>query len=286
MRLKHAFIVAAHAYPQLLEHNIKMLEADNHFFFVHVDKKTKDMAPWQAVADNHKNVVLLQERMQVNWGGQSQILVTIRLLQAAYECRYFDYVHFISGQDIALCAANEFDERFAKSEGKSYMLYARMQANIEFRLRHFFTHDYIDHLKKYAYPVKALERLVALFVWRPGLDMEVKSGSLWFSLHSKVVDYLLKYLDRHPEYLERYRWTACADELFFHTLLWPVRDELDIRTDCNLRYIDWSAAGSHPQTLTVEDYPKIYSTDSVFARKVHPEKSAKLIEKIFSRNEV
>ena len=69
MELKHAFIVAAHAYPQLLEHTIQMLEADNHFFFIHVDKKTKDMAPWQEMTSHHKNVFLLEERMPVNWGG-------------------------------------------------------------------------------------------------------------------------------------------------------------------------------------------------------------------------
>ena len=281
--MKHVFIVAAHAYPQLLEQNVRMLEADNHFFFIHVDKKTKNLKPWKDVANKHKNVFLIEDRMQVNWGGYSQILLTIKLLQTANKYSNFDYVHFISGQDIVLYDAGKFDERFAMAEGKSYMLYSRMEANIEFRIRHFFTHDYIDHLKKYAYPVKALERLIALFVWRPKLKMEVKSGSQWFSLHSSVMDYILNYLQEYPEYLKRYRWTTCADELFFHTLLWPVRDELNICTKNNLRYIDWSAAGSHPRTLTLEDYPKIYATDSVFARKVHPDTSARLIEKITHR---
>ena len=67
--MKHVFIVAAHAYPQLLEQNVRMLEADNHFFFIHVDKKTKNLKPWKDVANKHKNVFLIEDRMQVNWGG-------------------------------------------------------------------------------------------------------------------------------------------------------------------------------------------------------------------------
>lgn len=67
--LKHAFLVMAHAYPELLNLTIGRLEADNHYFFVHIDKKVKDIAPWQEVANKHKNVFLIEDRMKVNWGG-------------------------------------------------------------------------------------------------------------------------------------------------------------------------------------------------------------------------
>lgn len=71
---KHAFLVVAHAYPEILEQTIQKLQADNHYFFVHVDLKVKDLTPWQRIADSYKNVILVQNRLKVNWGGESNLI--------------------------------------------------------------------------------------------------------------------------------------------------------------------------------------------------------------------
>ena len=56
------------------------------------------------------------------------------------------------------------------------------------------------------------------------------------------------------------------DELFFQTIL--VNSELRNRiVNDDLRYIRWSATGSGPEVLLVDDFDRLRHTESLFARK-------------------
>ena len=68
--LNHAFLIMAYNNPELLARTIRLLECDNHYFFVHIDKKA-DLEPFRLSLNGIKNMVLLSdnERIIVNWGG-------------------------------------------------------------------------------------------------------------------------------------------------------------------------------------------------------------------------
>lgn len=131
-------------------------------------------------------------------------------------------------------------------------------------------------------------------VRRKPLSIPLMFGCNWFSLHKSVVKYILDYLDKHPEYLDRFKWTTCCDELFFQTMLAPVTETLHINTKTNLRYLDWNiekkkdSTGkvNSPLLLTNDDYDKIISSGAVFCRKVHPAESEKLIKLLLNPNHI
>ena len=85
MALNHAFLITAHAYPELLKDIVGLLSASNHYFFINIDRK----AEWgqKFMDENHSDHIHFlkdNERMEVSHGGYSQIAVTLRLLHAAY----------------------------------------------------------------------------------------------------------------------------------------------------------------------------------------------------------
>lgn len=68
--MNHAFLIMAYNNPSLLGRICHRLEADNHFLFVHIDKKT-ELVSFRNACQGIHNLILLgdEERMVTNWGG-------------------------------------------------------------------------------------------------------------------------------------------------------------------------------------------------------------------------
>ena len=81
--------------------------------------------------------------------------------------------------------------------------------------------------------------------------------------------------DRYNEYFST---SLCPDECLFQTLF--MQTEYAGKQKGNLTYIDWSAGGSSPKTLTKEDFNKIINLDEryLFARKVDFNTDHNLVE--------
>lgn len=115
--------------------------------------------------------------------------------------------------------------------------------------------------------------------------LNVWGGWNWFTWHRKVASYVINQEETNPKFFKRFHHTNCADELIFHTLLYPHLDELNIDIDHQaLRYINWSKwvegrrhLGS-PLTLNEEEYDEIINSGAFFCRKIDPVVSKKLKE--------
>lgn len=121
--MNHAFLIQVHAYPQLLLKIIERLNAPNHYFFIHIDKKSKSIFH-SSIIEAIKltdNVTIISD-YKVNWGGRSQFVVTISLMRLALSHPVkMDYFHLISGQDFPLRSNQVFDRFFEKQSVAGYM---------------------------------------------------------------------------------------------------------------------------------------------------------------------
>lgn len=107
-------------------------------------------------------------------------------------------------------------------------------------------------------------------------------GWNWFSLKKDAVEYVLKYIEIHPEYCDLFKKTYCCDELFFTTILANATDQLQIVKNNSLRYIDWhpnrKVDYELPLILDERDYTKIVNSGMLFCRKVSDDKSKQLMD--------
>lgn len=290
--MNHAFIMQVHAYPALFGDILRQLEAANHYFFVHVDKK-QDEALFRQAVGNIQNVYFLEgrQRMRVNHGGFSQIQCTLRLLEAvlSFETK-IDRIHSVSGQDYP-CVSNEvFDDYFLTKCGdyKGFMWYDSPEEVAEWRkqkypdrYRSYYFADtrwtYIDKLDDLI--MKVLRSTLGKIYLKPA-NPEIVGGWSWFSWSSSIAQYVTEYFKKNPQELKKYKYTYCCDEIIFHTLLQSRLERLKIQKNMTIRFVEWHPkrpATGLPLTLNENEYTEIVNSDALFCRKVHPEESKKLI---------
>ena len=115
----HAFLMQVHTEPDLVRAIINKLDAPNHYFFIHVDRKTINFDSFLKLEKS--NVIVSKERYIVRWGSFEQIQLTLLLIRLAVEYGIdFDYYHLTSGQDYPVKDNHSFDE-FFESTDKSFM---------------------------------------------------------------------------------------------------------------------------------------------------------------------
>lgn len=290
--MKHAFLIVAHAYPELLNEIVERLYADNHYFFIHIDRHSENMLNSKIVERlRNKNNIHIYSCVSVNWGGYSQVRVTLFLIEKAlsYACS-FDYFHLISGQDYPLKSNKEFDVYFLHNAPNSFMGFADSKG-MENRYELFHLNDIFNlrgqsfygrigrGINSLSLKIQHLLTILGVKIRKP-LKYTLFKGSNWWSLSNEVVEYVQKYLRAHPEYIKRFYFTNCCDEIFFHVLIMnsPLK-HLVVRN--NLRYIDWSdkGRGSLPNILIKEDYKYIEEKENIFfMRKVDPIRSKDLLD--------
>jgi len=78
---------------------------------------------------------------------------------------------------------------------------------------------------------------------------------------------VMNYTERDLSLLKRLRFTFCADEIYFQTILMnsPLKDKI---VNNNLRFIDWTRRnGNFPANLDESDFHSLKNSDKIFARK-------------------
>lgn len=282
--IQHAILIETHANVDLLNKVIKKMYAENHYFFVHVDKKTKNYQDFLKLTSTH--VYFTDKRYNVRWGSVDQIYATLELINKAKSIGVnFKYYHLISGQDYPVNNNEYFDSFFSKSTN-SFM---ELDDVSPIEPRYIYYHlNGIINVRSYwgekvnRYSIKLQKYLSSFHKIRKPLPLKPYKGSNWWSLHIDMVNYILSYIKQHPKYLKRFRYTSCCDEVFFHTLAFNSTLKNTIIKD-DLRYYDWHRTYPKeklPRVLKFDDYEKIINTNAMFCRKIDYKISNKLIEEL------
>ncbi len=285
----HAFIIPCHTQPKLLARIISVLQARNHYFFVHVSGQVENYAEFVAACNGLKNVKFVQ-RIPVYWAGISQVYATIVLLKAVSEHPvHFSYVHQISGQDYPLRSNEQFDAFFETTQ-ESFMCY-----NYE-KDMDYWNKIYADHTNGWFSNGKdcfydriflkvANSRLRYFFTRSP---IEGVAGAWdWWSWSDRVVNYILQELKRPSgkSLLKRFNHTHAPGEHFFATLLYSHIEKLKIRKHFPLRYISWAPhrpieTKKRPYNLNELDFDYVINSAAFFCRKVDEIESAKFLDMV------
>lgn len=287
MALQHAFLMEVHKSPDLFGRIVKVLAADNHHFYVHIDAKVTDITPFIKTVKDIKNVTFI-DRIKVFHGGVSQIYCELALFREAYKNPDIDYFHLISGQDYPLRSNDAFDKFFEKHRGESFTCIQGQKFHDEMM-----KHKY--RLRTELYCPNEHQKWPLLFLrltWRLQLLLHTRKpipgcwgGWNWKSLHRNVTGYLLDYIDNNPKFLKRFNHTMCCDEIYFATLFKPLMKNMKINGLMPLRYVSiepkWHIEETHrPYTMDERDFQYIYPTQAFFCRKIDLPYSSKLLDLI------
>ena len=282
---KHYFIILAHTEPELLCQVIRRIDAPNHYFLVHIDKKSQEK--WN-LQDFQKQNVKVYRKMEIRWGGINQVLVKLVLLREAL-LGGADYCHFISGQDFMTTSPKKFDDYFCQKGEHYHGIFS------------FVPNESLSHLKQKRMDIwcfydlfdrrkwSILSKLCRIieeaeyYLIRTGLplrkkfDFDYYKGEAWFSVDYALGTEIVSFCEHHPDFIKRFRHTCCSDESFFHTVAMQSSYKETILPQ-TITYCNWSRKRKSPEILTDNDYQDIIKSGCLFCRKVSLKDSQALIE--------
>lgn len=265
--MHHAWLIIAHNEFGILQRLINALDAPQCDFFVHIDRKVKDLPELSVAAGR---LYLLKDRVDVRWGSVLQIRCELALFQAAEKHGPYDFYHVISGTTLPLKPFPQIDEYFLSHAGKSILSGLCRDTEYQETLK---MRRYNLFLRNYGSP-NAVRRKVSQYMWKSAIAAQRLLGiqtnreksfykaSNWLSLTEDAVQCILL---RRKEILKSYRWSFCGDEYFVPSELMasPLKDTL-LDSD---EYLLHTISRSNSSTFRLDEYDELCGTKYLFARK-------------------
>ena len=286
MRPRVACIVFAHRAPKQLALLLSSLRSAEIRHYLHVDARV-DFNPFARVLDEQGLADLtLLDRRATRWGGIELVDAALDGLARAFRdgC---DYFFLLSGQDLPLRSVNEILAFADEARDRSYLSYWPLPTP---RWRY----EGRDRTDFYSYTVRGRretciprgEDTSSLSLKGRALNQALRvrtalqpprrhpdyaqpfGGRQWWNLSRSAADYVLRFLEEHPDYRRYHEYTVCPDELFFQSILagTSFTDANHIVND-SLRFMRWPEGETHPRILTAADVPAMLASGALFARK-------------------
>lgn len=221
---KHAYCIIAHNEPEVLKTLVTLIDDIRNDIFLMVDKKT-DISIFEGIKPQYSRL-FLAPRIDIRWGGQSQIKAELEIFGCAVKNGPYKIYHLLSGVDLPIKSQDYIHTFIEEHPNTEFVGFAKGDSNKEdlrFKTQyyHFFM-PFVKHKNKKLrmlgnrlshYSLELQKRLKV----KRKYDLELKKGSNWVSITHPFCQYLLaqkKYI------LRTFKYMSCADEIYKQSLLW------------------------------------------------------------------
>ena len=270
MENRHAYLIMIHNNLPQFEILLQCLDYEKNDIYVHVDKKLKEFTPEKYKKIIKKgNLFILPKRINIKWGGFTQIECELELLKEATK-RNHSYYHLISGADMPLKNQNDIYNFFENHYGMQFIHFDEKELRNEYRNR--INKYYLFTGKKKSIIKKIINKLFLLLQFKKNRidnNIVLGKGANWFTITDKLANYVLSY---EKEIRKMYKYTLTADEMFLQTLVLnsEFKEKLynqKFNDDYSsiLYCIDWKRG--NPYVYKEEDFNELMNSKMLFARK-------------------
>ena len=275
--MRQAILITAYRDLTQLRQLVEYFDADFEVY-IHLDKKCGENYRFlERRAHTH-----LYRRYKVGWGDVNHLYAILFLMKESYACGELEYFHLVTGSDYPikpLAALKEFCEQHRNDNFVEHFQLPHSDWGDEGgmgRIKYYWIQpSYRVKHGRLIYQTIKIQHKLGINRGFKFFDGMLYGGGTYWSMSREAIGMVLDYIEKHPEYLRRFRMTSIAEEICLPTI-W-CNSGLPL-TNNYLRYIDWGADGGNPQLLTEKDYDKIVASGALFARKMESGVSDKLIE--------
>lgn len=268
------YCIQCHQNTNILRELIRIISKDNDVY-IHVDKKSNIGEFDEYLGKVH----FIKDRVDVRWGGFSQVEATLKILNCVNKNEY-DYICLLSGDCLPLKSSLDIKNFFEQNNGKEFL---GMNFNFDYNeikeriLYKHYSISYRKNMKKYE---EILMKIVEKFnLYKKNnyfyLLPKLYKGPQWFCITGGLNEYILNYIEKNSFYVKAFRHSFCPDEMFFQTIVGNSEYKNNIYKlgECEddnamaLRYIDWKSGPEYPKILDENDFENMKNGDYLFARK-------------------
>lgn len=299
--MKIAYCISAYKDAEHLDRMIKALETDETCFFIHVDKKVKDIAPFQEVTLRHANCRLTQQRFFVQWGSWSQVKYQELFLRESVEAGA-DRIVILTGQDYPLWSNRRLHDYFSQNRDKVLMIGMNL-SNVPqpippmrklLGVRHYGRDWPIRNNLVYRIITAGLRMLMFILPFRrkpyliiDGVKWNIWQASGYFSVNREHAQYILGRL-KDKRIRDYFRFCFVPEEITIPTIVFnsPFAQHAMFYGDkpygglALLAYMHEFVYSGSIKVFTECDYDPLMASDRMFCRKVVTGKSDRLVELI------
>ncbi|MTC70992.1 conjugal transfer protein [Providencia sp. wls1914] len=233
-------------------------------FYIHIDRKnTHD---FNFIKEKKlSNIFLIEERINVFWGGVSQIKATLLLLNEAEKNKENHYFHLMSGECLPLTSFYEMEKEWDKTPHINF-IESHIDNNNSWRLKVRVPHSDTKYLRTFI--GKAFNKMLKYSTYIKKTTSfsndEFYFGSQWFSITRNLVSHIVSADNEH--FFDSFKNITCADEHAFQILSRRIEEPCNI-ADNNKRFIHFKKKSS-PEYLNESTLLKLDNNKYWFARKV------------------
>lgn len=310
MKITYLFLVYKNA--DFVYHTCKMLEGNDIYFHVHIDKKSKENFK---NLSSVKNLTFSKNRYDAKWAGSELVQATldcfreiknmqrngfvILMSEADYPVKSSSYIReylFANNRDFIKCVKlpndNPLDtpySRWVEGGMRRVNAYAlrlteRQIATIEPYALNWGNFRQFAKVLIYS-PIKIFKAVTLFFskkrIVPPGITYY--GGDQWFMLRIQTVGNILKYIDEHTELLKEADYMDTPDEIVIQSLVGSLIQHKEIVNKTG-RYVHWPKKySSSPTYLTMNDNiiidAQIDDKNVLFVRKIQDIQVANYIDR-------
>ena len=286
--MKHAYLILAHNEFGLLQTLLDCLDDVRNDIYVHIDKKVRTMP---ALNTRRAGLQVLEERIDIRWGGFSMVEAEYALFEAAAARGPYQYYHLLSGVDLPIKSQDFIHDFFDQNDGKEFIGYTLTEMTPELVRRTQYWHLFPEHFSRKRNSLSLIRaaciRIQEILGIRRNRRIDFKKGSQWVSITETMTQYFLS----HKTWVYQvFRGTFVPDECVMQTLCWmsPLRENLyNTQSDslgC-MRAIGWKEVSKTKSWQLVDwteaDFGALAQSPALFARKFNSRDRA-FIEKVVS----
>lgn len=279
---KHAYLIIAHDNFYVLEKSLQLIDDERNDIYIHVDKKSKDFDFSYFNNICKKSKVKFIKRIKVYWGGYSQVQCELNLLKESIKNKY-EYYHLLSGCDLPIKDQDYIHNYFNDNRGTEFIRFMEDGWDYNRVSKIHLFNDYCKANNNYANLIyRICNKLSCKFInkdsfdYTSRFDYEFKKGDQWFSITHECAKYIC---DNVSLIKEMFKYSACPDEHFIHTIIYNSKFRSNISYNNCLREIDWKRG--FPYTYIIDDYDMLKNSKNLFARKFDFNIDSQIIDKIY-----
>ncbi|KAJ8716102.1 hypothetical protein PYW08_013387 [Mythimna loreyi] len=266
---------------------INALYRNNHYFYIHVDKRQDFLHRKLSALEKFPNIRLATSRYSTIWGGASLLKMLLAAMKDFMSLGWkWDFVINLSESDFPIKSLEELENFLSANKGLNFVKSHGREVQ--------------RFIKKQGLDKTFIE--CDTHMWRVGerklpRGIVIDGGSDWIALSPDFVSYVVGKQDELLAGLDIiFQHTLLPAESFFHTALRNshfcdsyVDNNLHVtnwkrKLGCKCQYkhvVDW--CGCSPNDFRTEDWPRIQNTQDrqlFFARKFEPVINQEIINRV------
>lgn len=276
--MKIACLIFVHKNPDQLKQLIEILDCPEIDFYIHIDKKINRNI---FNLENKNNIFYVKNNVRIKWATFSQVQATINSLSEIVNNKNYDYINFISGQDLPIKNKYEIVKFLEINKGTEFITCIPYSPFNDWWIeneRRVFKFNFHNWIIPFKYKIQNFINYITPKRIPP--DGYVIAGNAsWFCITQECAKYILNSSSNNKRLIKFFQYVWGVDEFFFSTLVYnsPFKEKIKE----NITYVDWeSPHNGHPKILTIDDFEKIKNSEKLFARKFDPDIDHKIINEI------